>query len=438
MAEQGRENVMSVELAIQRELAYRRKITMLNLQTNAESGQELIPLQVCFSSPGGNASSRPISNSNLSLSGEKQAAPPSNRELLSGNASSRPISSSNTSLSGVHSSSPSRNASSRTISNSNLSLSGEKQPTPPRNQELPGGNASSWPNLSSNPCLSGVKPRAPPSNEELLSGNASSRPISSSNPSLCGVKRPAPPSNPELPSGSASSRPRSSSNPSISGVKQSAPSSNSQFLQLQLLQSFNNDDMLEPRADNLFCEVCQVTCPGPFNYKQHISSKRHQFKVQELKFSRKDGEDDYPVANQRGRKWCSLCRIWCMNDDLMKLHLAGQKHKKEQDRLKLAQIGEMTERPNWCELCGIGCTDGHALQMHLKGKKHQTELRMRECGRTRGNDVEKQQKVCHLCNIWCIDEVSLQSHLVGKKHVLRELEVKKIEGCCMIDYGTST
>ncbi|GKU89707.1 hypothetical protein SLEP1_g3809 [Rubroshorea leprosula] len=46
-----------------------------------------------------------------------------------------------------------------------------------------------------------------------------------------------------------------------------------------------------------------------------------------------------------------------MNDDLMKVHLAGQTHMKEHDWLKLAQIGEIIEQPRWCKLCGIGCPD---------------------------------------------------------------------------------
>ncbi|GLT25247.1 hypothetical protein SLA2020_003910 [Shorea laevis] len=88
MADLRRENFMSIEHAIQIELAYRRKIVMLNMETNNDTGQELMSLQVHLSSPSGNPSS--ISNSNPSLSRVKQLAPPSNQELPSGNASSRP------------------------------------------------------------------------------------------------------------------------------------------------------------------------------------------------------------------------------------------------------------------------------------------------------------------------------------------------------------
>ncbi|GLU12441.1 hypothetical protein SLE2022_291220 [Rubroshorea leprosula] len=97
-ADPRRENFMSVEQAIQIELVYRRKIAILNMETNNDTGQELMSLQVHLSSPSGNPTS--ISNSNPTLSRVKQLAPPSNQELPSGNASSRPGSSSFPSISG--------------------------------------------------------------------------------------------------------------------------------------------------------------------------------------------------------------------------------------------------------------------------------------------------------------------------------------------------
>ncbi|GKV35579.1 hypothetical protein SLEP1_g43827 [Rubroshorea leprosula] len=45
-ADPRRENFMNVEQAIQIELAYRRKIAILNMETNNDSGQELISLQI--------------------------------------------------------------------------------------------------------------------------------------------------------------------------------------------------------------------------------------------------------------------------------------------------------------------------------------------------------------------------------------------------------
>jgi hypothetical protein len=45
MAEERRENIMSVELAIQREQAYRRKVSMLQLNLNNDMN-DLMPLEV--------------------------------------------------------------------------------------------------------------------------------------------------------------------------------------------------------------------------------------------------------------------------------------------------------------------------------------------------------------------------------------------------------
>lgn len=45
MAEERRENIMSVELAIQREQAYRRKVSMLQLNLDIDMN-DLVPLEV--------------------------------------------------------------------------------------------------------------------------------------------------------------------------------------------------------------------------------------------------------------------------------------------------------------------------------------------------------------------------------------------------------
>lgn len=455
-----RGNVMSVELAIQRELAYRRKLTILN----ALPDEPLIPLQVRISSsksavvpvkqpalpsnpkqPSGNASSRSIGSWNPNLSGERRPAQPNNQEHPGGNASPIPILSPNPCHLRERQAAPNSQeiprgtASSRPMS-SNPNYFREKPAAIANNQQLSTGNASSRPTSISNPSvlrerqISSTNPRLlggrPPTilnSQELPTRNASPRPIMSSNPSLSGVKRPAVPNSRELIIGNASSRPSSISNPLSSGVNHSGQSAH--VLQVQVMQTFSQSDTLMPRADSLFCEVCKVQCSGPLNYKQHINGKKHWSKKQELKFGGiKDRGDDSAVGNKRGRKWCSLCRIWCMNDDNMKMHLAGQKHKTEQDRLLHAQTGEMIEQQKWGDLCGIGGTDGLALQMHLDGKRHKAELSLRECRRKSDKYVEKQTRYCKLCDIWCTDESSLQSHLKGKKHVWQVVEVKKRDG----------
>ncbi|XVF09005.1 hypothetical protein REPUB_Repub07fG0053200 [Reevesia pubescens] len=85
-------NTMSMELAIQRELEYKRKIEELQLQPYVDSGYETMPVQVQL--PSGNPS-RPNLNSSPRLSGREQLPPVSIPECLpsprpSQNPSSRP------------------------------------------------------------------------------------------------------------------------------------------------------------------------------------------------------------------------------------------------------------------------------------------------------------------------------------------------------------
>ena len=99
-----------------------------------------------------------------------------------------------------------------------------------------------------------------------------------------------------------------------------------------------------------------MPCSDSLNYKQHINGKKHKVKLQELKFSRKDGDDNCAMANQKS--WCKLCKIWCTDGNLLKQHLAGQKHKKMQEKLGRATTveGVIVEEQNQCGLCGIGCS----------------------------------------------------------------------------------
>ncbi|EOY21956.1 Uncharacterized protein TCM_014123 isoform 2 [Theobroma cacao] len=79
MAEK-RTSTMSVELAIQRELAFRRKIEELQLQPYVDSGDEIMPVQqVQFPHPN---PSRPNLNSSPRLSGREQLASLSSLECL--------------------------------------------------------------------------------------------------------------------------------------------------------------------------------------------------------------------------------------------------------------------------------------------------------------------------------------------------------------------
>lgn len=430
-----RKKVKSVEVAIQRELAYSKKLAELNRLPD----EELIPLQVPNSiskstanavnqaaaseQPSANVAARSISSWNPNFLGERRPAPPNKGELSGVESSPMPFPRPNSGP--MRETLPAQNSQEIPggTASSNPSLLREKPPAMSNTQQLPAVNACPRPIADSNPnprLLGGRLPTTS-NNGERPAGYASSRPITSSNTSLAGQKRPAVPNNHELLMGNSSSRPSLIGDPLSFGVDQSVHST--QALQLQLVPPFSQNDTLMPMPDNLFCEVCKVQCSGRLNYKQHIKGRKHRSTIQELKFGIKDRGEDSAVGSQRARKWCSLCRVWCMNDDNMKMHLTGQKHKAEEDRLMLAQTGGIIENQKYCDLCGIGCADDRAFQKHFYGKRHKTEQRLRECRRKTGQNSK--QRHCELCNISCPDERSLQSHLEGTKHALKVLQAKK-------------
>ncbi|KAJ9163569.1 hypothetical protein P3X46_023220 [Hevea brasiliensis] len=77
-------NNMSVEVAVQRELAYRRKVAMLQSPSNSNFYRDIIPMEVKSSSSGPSPSPNPMPNSasTARLSGIKRKALTNSLELL--------------------------------------------------------------------------------------------------------------------------------------------------------------------------------------------------------------------------------------------------------------------------------------------------------------------------------------------------------------------
>nr|KYP35661.1 Zinc finger RNA-binding protein 2 [Cajanus cajan] len=74
-------------------------------------------------------------------------------------------------------------------------------------------------------------------------------------------------------------------------------------------------------------------------------------------------------------QWCEVCSVMCMDDDLLKLHFQGQKHKTKLQMLEIIREGgEAPNTPKWCELCTLWCCDEFAFKQHLEGKKHILKL----------------------------------------------------------------
>ncbi|KAI3851390.1 hypothetical protein MKW92_045446 [Papaver armeniacum] len=70
------------------------------------------------------------------------------------------------------------------------------------------------------------------------------------------------------------------------------------------------------------------------------------------------------------------------------------------------------KNPLLCKDCGVLCSSAKTLKMHYRGKRHATVVMLK-----RNNNVTgARELVCEVCLVPCTDEDSLQRHLSGKKH----------------------
>ncbi|TKY73347.1 Zinc finger RNA-binding protein [Spatholobus suberectus] len=130
-------------------------------------------------------------------------------------------------------------------------------------------------------------------------------------------------------------------------------------------QPFHGSLNHQAKTDDLCCKICQISCLGPFNLKQHLRGHKHKQKLQ--------------MGRSNQTQWCEVCSVLCMNEDLLKLHFQGQKHKAKLQMLEISkQGGEASNKPKWCELCKLWCSDEFAFKQHLEGKKHIIQLHAME------------------------------------------------------------
>ena len=68
-----------------------------------------------------------------------------------------------------------------------------------------------------------------------------------------------------------------------------------------------------------------------------------------------------------------------MNEDLLKMHFQGKKHKAQLQKLETEQQGgEFPNKQKWCELCKLWCIDEFSFKQHLEGRKHIMQLHAME------------------------------------------------------------
>ncbi|KAK7273363.1 hypothetical protein RIF29_14412 [Crotalaria pallida] len=69
-----------------------------------------------------------------------------------------------------------------------------------------------------------------------------------------------------------------------------------------------------------WCELCKVSCSSEDLLKLHFNGQKHKAKLLKLEISKQGGE----VPNSK--KWCELCKLLCVDDFSFKQHLEGKKH----------------------------------------------------------------------------------------------------------------
>ncbi|CAL0314724.1 unnamed protein product [Lupinus luteus] len=283
------------ELAIMRELAYRRMLFLIS--QNTDSTQQIIPSQVKHSCEVPHSQPLP-----------SPSTKPSSSLLPSGTKGKE------TSSADHHHRSLDHKAETKNIYCKISQVKSSCQL--PHPMPLPG--TSSKPSLS--PFLSRSNRNEPTSNphhphlqyqqQKPLHGSLNDKEKTETlDGKLCQAK-----SSCEVPC--SMSLPGPSSSPLLSGTKRKEPTRNTDDPSLQSQQPFHGSLDHEDKTQNVYCEICRVSCSSPFNLKQHIRGQNHAENSRVLEFSENAGKEG--SSNQR--KWCEMCEVSCPNEALLKLH----------------------------------------------------------------------------------------------------------------------
>ncbi|GFZ17055.1 hypothetical protein Acr_26g0003250 [Actinidia rufa] len=352
MAEARRESVMLVELAILRELAYRKKLASLRLLLG-ESMENLMPLQVPSPRSGRRPSPTP-STEPSSISGSSMSLIP-------------------TSSYQVQASSPCPG----------LVLKPNQFPNP-----RPGSSSITCPSkvLVPHPLYHlstsnrHPSPMPLPAPRQTQSQSSSARPGPSQIPGPSSLARPGPS---QIPGPGSLARHSLKPRPSLSGItsketsslpcallrccqSQTALKGHKHKTTLQWLKMSKRDG--GGREDpKLHCELCRIWCMNKDALEMHMRGQKHQAKLQELEFGRKNAGE-----REAQRPWCELCQIWCMNEDAFQQHLKGKNHVTrlyvvEEQKRANGELAKMEWRM-FCTLkCKVAASHGEKLDTSDSG-----------------------------------------------------------------------
>ncbi|PIN23842.1 hypothetical protein CDL12_03444 [Handroanthus impetiginosus] len=71
------------------------------------------------------------------------------------------------------------------------------------------------------------------------------------------------------------------------------------------------------------CDVCQIWCTDYKSMEMHLKGQKHKEKVQELELCKKNGGDN---VVKKKPILCELCLVHCMNEELFEMHIKGRSH----------------------------------------------------------------------------------------------------------------
>ncbi|KAL3812523.1 hypothetical protein ACJIZ3_013791 [Penstemon smallii] len=74
--------------------------------------------------------------------------------------------------------------------------------------------------------------------------------------------------------------------------------------------------------ENTICVVCKICCPDNVALEMHLKGQRHKAKLQEMEI----GEETGTGVNAKKILRCEVCLVYCMNEDNFKMHLMGKPH----------------------------------------------------------------------------------------------------------------
>ncbi|GAB4845420.1 hypothetical protein Ancab_038827 [Ancistrocladus abbreviatus] len=266
-----KKGIMSFELAMQREMAYREKLQRMILEQGGSSRNNPVPpKQMPVTAP--SRVPRPLTPPgpcpSLCLQAVTSTAPCPRQSTIPSRG-------------------PSTGPSWRPLRPPNLAPSLHPRPRP------------SLPSLQG----SGPIPRTGPlPRPNLMHQMANSARTPTGRPNM--MPRPRPQLKPNT---------KSNARPLHSGQKRKEPSNSCLHNQPpQQLRSFHGGHMAE-----FFCTVCNVDCQSECNMKTHLVGHKHTAKLKLLE----SGSEHGPNLPR-----CELCKIWCMNKDALRQHINGRNH----------------------------------------------------------------------------------------------------------------